>query len=164
MQIRFDENISADGHNPEYKMLTNETKYRVIYGDTDNMGVAYHANYLRWFEIGRTELIRSWGVTYKEIEARGVFLPVSEAYCKFVTPARYDDVLIIETTLDITLRAGMKFDYRVLNEKFSAALALGYTKHACLNGEGRVVRPPRFLKNMIENNSPKLERELLPES
>ncbi len=131
-------------------MLTHETTYRVIYGDTDNMGVAYHANYLRWFEIGRTELIRSWGVTYKEIEARGIFLPVSEAHCKFVTPARYDDVLIIQTTLDTTLRAGMKFDYEILDENSRETLALGYTKHACLNGEGRVVRPPRFLKKMIE--------------
>ena len=67
---------------------THRTEYRVIYGDTDNMGVAYHANYLRWFEIGRAELFRSLGMTYKSIEEKGYFLPVSEVYSKFVDSAR----------------------------------------------------------------------------
>ena len=94
-------------------MLSHQTHYRVIYGDTDNMGVAYHANYLRWFEIGRTELLRAWGLPYREIEARGIQLPVAEAHCKYQQPARYDDLLTIEATLDTSTRGGVKIDYRI---------------------------------------------------
>ena len=131
-------------------MLTYRTTYRVIYGDTDNMGVAYYANYLRWFEIGRTEMFRDLGLAYREVESRGIFLPVSEAHCKYLAPAHYDDVLVIETTLDTTFRAGMKMDYRVLREADGTLLAEGYTRHAYLNSDGRVVRPPRFLTELIQ--------------
>ena len=131
-------------------MLTYRTTYRVIYGDTDNMGVAYYANYLRWFEIGRTEMFRDLGLAYREVESRGIFLPVSEAHCKYLAPARYDDVLVIETTLDTAFRAGMKMDYRVLRQTDETLLAEGYTKHAYLNSDGRVVRPPRFLTELIQ--------------
>ncbi|GBC63619.1 acyl-CoA thioesterase [Desulfonema ishimotonii] len=134
-------------------MLSHRTTYRVIYGDTDQMGVVYHANYLRWFEMGRSELFRHIGLTYKAIEAKGLSLPVSEAWCKYLHPARYDDVLVIETTLDGTVRAGMKFDYRILRESDEKPLVNGFTRHACLSAEGRVVRPPGFLKELIENHS-----------
>jgi acyl-CoA thioester hydrolase len=71
------------------------TTYRVIYGDVDSMKVAYHANYLRWFEIGRTELIRNLGLPYAEMEEMGFLLPVSEAYLKYIKSARYDEVILI---------------------------------------------------------------------
>jgi acyl-CoA thioester hydrolase len=129
-------------------MLTHRTEYRVIYGDTDTMGVAYYANYLRWFEIGRTELFRALGLTYRIIEERGIFLPVSEAYCKYVSGARYDDLVIIETRLDASVRAGMKFDYTLLGEG-EKTIATGFTRHACVNREGKVVRPPPYLMEMI---------------
>ena len=130
-------------------MLTQRTKYRVIYGDTDNMGVAYHANYLRWFEMGRTEMFRLLGLPYKAIEARGVFLPVSEVHCKFKAPAQYDDVIIIEASLDAGVKGSIKFDYRIFAEDGEKELAKGYTKHACLNSDGRVIRPPDFLVKVI---------------
>src|SRR4030042_1681497 len=126
-------------------MLCHRTTCRVIYGDTDNMGVAYYANYLRWFEMGRTEMFRSLGLTYKSIEAKGVYLPVSEAYCKYKSPARYDDLIVIETPLDTRVRAGIKFDYSIFREDGKTLLVQGFTKHACLNGSGRVIRPPAFL-------------------
>jgi acyl-CoA thioester hydrolase len=128
--------------------------YRVIYGDTDNMGYAYYANYLRWFEIGRTELFRAWGVTYREMEAQGVFLPVSEAYCKYIQPVGYDDRLIIETRLDLEIKAGMKFDYRILNQGGEAPVATGFTRHPYVNKNGRVVRPPRFIRDLIQRQRP----------
>jgi acyl-CoA thioester hydrolase len=132
-------------------MQTHRTTYRVIYGDTDNMGVAYHANYLRWFEMGRTEMFRALGLTYKKIEAKGVFLPVSEVHCKFKFPAQYDDMIIIETSLDSEVRAGMKFDYNILSGNDDRKLlANGYTIHACLNGNGRVIRPPDFIMELIK--------------
>ncbi len=123
--------------------------YRIIYGDTDMMGIAYHANYLRWFEMGRTEMFRSLGLPYREIERRGIFMPVAEVWCRFTASARYDDEITIETSLDPSVRAGMKFDYRILSEEGNVLLAKGYTRHPFVNGAGRVVRPPPFLKEAI---------------
>ncbi len=133
-------------------MLKNQTTYRVIYGDTDKMGIAYYGNYLRWFEIGRTEMIRSWGFPYKNLEDKGIFLPVSEAFCKFLAPAQYDDILVIKTTLDTELKAGMKFDYEVYSQTDEKLLTTGYTKHAFMDPHGRVVRPPKFLRELIKNH------------
>jgi acyl-CoA thioester hydrolase len=124
----------------------------VIYGDTDKMGFAYHANYLRWFEMGRTELFRSWGLSYKSIESKGIFLPVSEAYCKFLIPARYDEVLGIETSIDTGVRGGIKFNYVIYAEDGVKILARGYSKHACVNSDGRVTRPPPLLTELIKKH------------
>lgn len=133
-------------------MPTHKTTCRVIYGDTDNMGQAYYGNYFRWFEIGRNELFRSLGLAYATVESRGIFLPVAETYCKYSVPARYDDFLTIETSLDSRLKGAIKFDYRIFGQDEKTLLAQGYTKHACLNREGKVVRPPQFIKEIIEKN------------
>jgi len=137
-------------------MLCHRTTNRVIYGDTDKMGFAYNANYLRWFEIGRTELLRSLGLTYREIESRGIYLPVSEVYCRFITPVQYDDLLVIETSIDMAVRGAMKFDYRLFNEDGQKAVAKGYTKHPYVDRNGRVMRPPQFLTEFINQ---KLNRQ-----
>jgi len=134
-------------------MITHNTTYRVIYGDTDNMGIAYYANYLRWFEMGRTELFRALGLPYTVIEEKGIFLPVSEVFCKFQNPIRYDDLLIIETAIDDGVRGGMKFDYRLLSEDKKTPIATGYTKHAFLDKTGRVIRPPEFLRKIVAEHS-----------
>ena len=131
-------------------MLIHRTTCRVIYGDTDKMGVAYHANYLRWFEMGRSELFRHIGLSYSDIEAKGFLLPVSEAWCKYIHPARYDDILVIETSVDMEVRAGMKFDYVIYREPDEKPLVKGYTRHAFMNSEGRVVRPPAFFTEFIQ--------------
>ena len=133
-------------------MLSHKTTYRVIYGDTDLMGVAYYANYLRWFEIGRTELLRTWGLPYREIEAQGILLPVSEAYCKYMTPARYDDVLLIEATLDTEMKAGLKIDYRITSADGGIVHAVGHTRHAFLTRDGRIIRPPQFMRDLIRRH------------
>lgn len=125
-------------------------KTRVIYGDTDNMGMAYHANYFRWFEMGRAEMFRSLGLPYREIEAKGIFLPVSECLCKFMSPVRYDDLIMIETSLDSKIRAGVRFNYTIYNADGTRQLAKGYTKHACVDPKGRVIRPPAFLAECIQ--------------
>jgi len=84
--------------------------YRVIYGDTDQMGVAYYANYLRWFEMGRTELLREIGLPYSSIEGRGLYFPVTEVSCRYHSPARYDETITIETTLASLGRASLTFN------------------------------------------------------
>ncbi len=134
-------------------MKPHRAPYRVIYGDTDRMGVAYHANYLRWFEIGRSELFRSLGMTYRQIEEKGFFLPVSEAFCKYIASAVYDDLIAIETAVDPSVRAGVKFNYRIMGPApEERPLATGHTLHAFVNDKGRVVRPPSFFLELLRED------------
>jgi acyl-CoA thioester hydrolase len=131
------------------------TEYRVTFSDTDAMGVVYYANYFKWFEIGRTEFFRSLGIPYKELDARGFVTPVVEAYCKFIKPARYDEILLIDTRVSVFKRATIRFEYSVIQKKDGLKLAEGYTVHAFLNKEdGKIVRIPEYivdaLKKLIE--------------
>ncbi len=125
-----------------------ETTYRVIYGDTDTGGVMYYGNYLRLFEIGRTELLRAHGLTYREIEEHeGLILPVVEAHVRYKAPARYDDLLTIETRLTEVKPHRVRFDYEVKRE--GRLLVQGYTVHVPVNREGRLSRfPERLLRNL----------------
>ena len=120
------------------------TTYRVIYGDVDSMRVAYYANYLRWFEIGRTELIRNLGLPYAEMEDMGYLLPVSEAYLKYAKSARYDEVILINTGVHYVKKVSMRFDYRILSQS-NELLVEGYTVHGCVDREGKIVRLPEVL-------------------
>ncbi len=129
--------------------MVHRTSCRVIYGDTDRMGQAYYGNYFRWFEIGRTELFRASGLPYKDIEGRGFFLPVSECRAKFSAPARYDEIIVIETAVDGSVKGGIKFDYRIFREDGQTLLAEGFTKHAFVDPTGRVVRPPDFIRKLV---------------
>lgn len=122
--------------------MKNVTTYRVIYGDTDQMGVAYYANYLRWFEIGRTEFMRDAGVPYDRAERDGIFFPVTEVQCRYRRPATYDNLLRIETTIEPLSRVALKFHYRIGLEPDGAAIAAGWTKHACLDRERKLTRLP----------------------
>ncbi|UCG10971.1 MAG: acyl-CoA thioesterase [Deltaproteobacteria bacterium] len=123
---------------------------RVLYGDTDAMGIAYYANYLKWFEIGRTELFRLVGSSYQEVEVRGCFLPVYEAYCRYLKPARYDDIIHIETRFSFEGKARMRFYYRLFHKQSGFLLAEGYTVHVCTDEEGRPLKPPVYLKEMLQ--------------
>jgi acyl-CoA thioester hydrolase len=143
--------VSSESKKAPHPPFGNEhrTTHRVRYADIDRMGVAYYANYLRWFEVGRSEMFRDLGFPYREVENRGIFMPVSEVYCKFMAGAPYDMELTIETKLDPTIRGGMKFDYRIYADDAETLLAYGYTKHAFVDGGGRVVRPPKFLRQAV---------------
>ena len=123
-------------------MKKNVTTYRVIYGDTDQMGVAYYANYLRWFEIGRTEWLREAGSPYRDIEQMGLSFPVTHVSCRYHRPARYDDELVIETLLVSLGRASLVFRYRVYRRPGDDLLAEGETKHACVDHNGAITRIP----------------------
>ena len=122
---------------------------RVRYGDTDQMGFAYYANYLRWFEIGRAEMLRSLGTSYREVEEGGVLLPVLEAQCRYLKPARYDDLVVIETRVAELKRASVRFEYRVLLAGDDLLLATGRTEHCFLDREGRPGRPSPSLLALL---------------
>jgi acyl-CoA thioester hydrolase len=123
---------------------------RVRYGDTDRMGFAYYARYLHWFEIGRAELIRSLGLSYRQVEESGVSLPVVEARCRYFKPARYDDALAIETGVAELRRASVRFAYRVVREEDGVQLARGSTEHCFMSPEGRPIRAPESLWGLLE--------------
>lgn len=131
---------------------------RVRYGDTDQMGFAYYANYLRWFEIGRAEMMRSLGTTYRAIEESGISLPVLEARCRYLKPARYDDEVAIETGVRRAGRASVVFGYRVSGVEGGEILAFGHTEHCYLDRDGRPVRPPASFAALIER-APRAEGE-----
>ena len=140
-------------------MPPHRTTCRVIYGDTDTMGVAYHANYLRWFEIGRTELFRDMGLAYRELEANGIRMPVSEVHCKYISAARYDDALIIETRINRRVRAGMKFDYRIFRNEDETLLVEGWSRHAFIDTDGRVIRPPAIITRLLPKSAEEMGEE-----
>ena len=123
--------------------------YRVIYADTDAMGVVYHSNYFKWFEMGRVEYLRSLGIPYKEIEEKGFSLPVVTAYCKYVKPAKYDDLLRIETSFVEIKRASIKIYYEIFLENNGVELVNGYTMHALTDRDGKIKRIPDFIIDKI---------------
>jgi acyl-CoA thioester hydrolase len=127
---------------------------RVIYGDTDQMGVVYYANYLRYFEAARNEFIRAKGLRYRDFEASyGLRLPVAEAGVTYRSPARYDDVITVEIALAEARRASARFGYRIL--RGDELLATGFTVHACIDLEGRVQRMPKeLLERLSAGESP----------
>jgi acyl-CoA thioester hydrolase len=121
-----------------------KTDIRVIYGDTDQMGIVYYANYLRYFEAGRNEFIRARGLRYRDFEERfSLRLPVVEAQVSYRTPARYDDVLTVETTIEDVKRASARFVYRIV--RGGEVVATGHTLHACVDLDGRIRRMPQEL-------------------
>jgi acyl-CoA thioester hydrolase len=112
----------------------------VRYGDTDQMGFAYYANYLYWFEVARTEWLRARGKSYRQIEAEGYRLPVTEAYCRYVASARYDDRLRLWSWVSALGRATVQFDYLIERAGDDVRIAYGYTRHCFLGGSDRPVR------------------------
>jgi acyl-CoA thioester hydrolase len=114
----------------------------VRYAETDTMGVVYYANYLVWFEVARTDLLREAGWSYREMEAAGYLLPVLEANCVYRQPARYDDELDVRTTGELVSPVRVKFMYDVVRPADEVLLATGYTVHASIDRDGRPCRLP----------------------
>lgn len=126
-------------------MLSNYSKVRVIYADTDAMGIVYHTNYIRWFELGRNELMRQLGVAYSELEKFGLNLPVTKVSCHYLASAKYDQLVVVETRFDYIKRASIKFNSKIWDENQQKVLVEGYTIHACTNNEGKIRRIPQLL-------------------
>jgi acyl-CoA thioester hydrolase len=120
-------------------------EHRVTYAETDQMGFVYYANYLIYFEIGRTEYIRSSGMSYKQLEDIGYMLPVLEVSCKYHKPAKYDDILTIRTAISEFKGIRLGFSYEILRDGIK--LVEGTTSHAFVDTEGR----PRKLSPEIQD-------------
>ena len=115
-----------------------DMEYRVPYADTDQMGVVYHANYLVYFERGRNEMLRDAGLPYSEMERRGVIFPVSEAFCRYHAPARYDDLLTFRTWISEIRGARIKISSKIFCG--DQLLVSGHIVLASVNAEHRIVR------------------------
>jgi acyl-CoA thioester hydrolase len=134
-------------------MPVSQTRIRVRYAETDQMGVVYYANYFIWFEIGRVELLRQLGFQYKEMEVQDdCHIPVVEATCRYKSPARYDDELLLETTVVALRRTVIKFGYRLLRLENEALILLaeGETTHVTVNRSMRKVRLPQKYVAVLE--------------
>ncbi len=117
--------------------MIHTTNYRVIYGDTDKAGVVYYGSYLRLFEIGRTEFLRSMAkMTYKEIESKGIVMPVVEAYVRYKSPAFYDDLLNIETAISALDDYSITFFYRITRHGEDKVIVQGSTKLCAIDESG----------------------------
>ncbi len=123
-----------------------ETTLRVRYSETDKMGVVYHANYLIWFEIGRTEFCRARGFSYRDMEENDdAFLVVAESYCRYKAPARYDDELIVRTHITEQRRRSLRFGYEIVRIADDVIIAEGETGHVVTDSRGRVRSfPPEY--------------------
>lgn len=126
--------------------VSGRSRIRVRYAETDQMGVVYHGNYFAWFEVGRVELLREVGWSYKTLEADGVSLPVIEASCHYRHPARYDDELEIRTAGRMTSPLRVEFTYELVRVEDSRVLATARTMHVPVNREGRPCRLPGALR------------------
>jgi len=122
---------------------------RVRYAETDQMGIVYYANYFVWFEVGRTDLLRSSGWSYREMEQDGVSLPVIESHCAYRQPARYDDELEVRTTGSVVSPVRIRFDYEVVRPADGATLVTGFTVHATLDRTGRPCRLPARARELF---------------
>ena len=122
---------------------------RVRYSETDQMGTFYNSRPLEWFECGRTELLRSIGLPYSELEARGVFLPLVESHVEYLGRARYDDLLRMTTGCVFAGRARLRCDNSMVNAVTGKPVARGYTIHAFTDPTGRVIRPPGWLTEAL---------------
>lgn len=121
-------------------MIESTTTLTVRYAETDMMGIVYHGNYLPWFEVGRTTLLKECGLPYREMEAQGYFLPVIELGTKFHKPALYDDTLTVITRLKEHPRLRIRLEYEVWRN--TELLVTGFTVHAFINKAGEPQRPP----------------------
>ncbi len=125
------------------------SRVRVRYAETDKMGVVYYANYFVWFEVGRTDLLRHAGWSYREMETAGYALPVIEAHCTYRESAKYDDELEVRTTGAMLSPVRVQFTYEIVRPADEATLVTGTTVHATLARAGRPCRLPERVRAVL---------------
>jgi acyl-CoA thioester hydrolase len=123
---------------------THEFQVRVRYQETDQMGVVYHGNYFTFFEIGRTEYLRSYGYTYREMEAEGAFAVVVKAECSYRKAAKYDDLLTIKTTIKRIKRVKVEYEHHIFRD--TELLVVGYITLAFVDAEGKIRSAPKWIQ------------------
>jgi len=131
--------------------MTHATELRVRYAETDRMGIVYYANYLVWCEVGRVEFMRALGGSYADLEAQGYGLAVAEATVRYLAPARFDDLVRVETSLVGVRSRAVTFDYVISNVETGARLATAHTALVSIDPTGRPVALPPDFRERLEN-------------
>ena len=141
-----------------------ETLVRVRYSETDKMGIVYHANYLVWFEIGRTEFCRARGFSYREMEENNnAFLVVAESYCRYKAPAYFDDQLLVRTHITELRRRSLRFGYEIVRVSDGVVIAEGETGHVVTDSAGRVKSfPEEYAKLLATSPSEQIHTSQQP--
>lgn len=129
-------------------MIVSEHQLEVRYAETDMMGIVYHANYLPWLELGRTQLLKERGLPYKVLESKGYLLPVLEINVKYRRPAHYDDRITIVTTMADRPLVKIRLDYEV--KRGDELLATAYSLHAFMNRQGQALKAPKFFLDAFD--------------
>jgi acyl-CoA thioester hydrolase len=128
-----------------------EHQVRVTYADTDRMGLIYYANYFKYFEAARTELARSVGIRWRDLETgRRIYLPAVETGCRYLSPARYDDLLIVRTWIPEMKAASLRFEHEILSQDSSGTVARGFSRHAVLDELWKHRRIPADLRLLLD--------------
>ena len=140
----------SDGNNHGHAV--SETRVRVRYAETDQMGVVYHANHFVWFEVGRVELLRQLGFSYRDMEANdGCCIAVVDARCRYKAPARYDDEVIVRTSLRNVRESVVQFGYELVRVSDGVLLAEGETTHIVTNAKLKTIAlPEKYMKAFRE--------------
>ena len=132
--------------------MWDETEIRVRYAETDKMGIVHHSNYYIWFELGRSDFCRSRGFSYLEMEEEdNLLMVVAESYCRYKSPAFYEDVLTIRSRIDEFRRRSLTFVYEIFRESDSKLLATGMTKHLMTDSEKNIKSLPEKYREMLSN-------------
>jgi acyl-CoA thioester hydrolase len=132
-------------------MLIHKTNLRVRYAETDQMQYAYYGNYLEYFEVGRAEMMRERGLTYKQIEENGYHMPVAEAFVKYKNPAFYDELLEIETKVELLPKLKVHIDHQLKSAERDVLIAEGYVELVFILKETKkITRPPKFFVDAIK--------------
>jgi len=130
-------------------LISNQIKLRVRYGETDQMGYVYYGNYAQYFEVGRVEWLRALGTSYKSLEGSGIMLPVTQLTVNYLKPAKYDDLLTINTILSKKPLVKIDFDFEILNEK-NELLTTGFTRLVFMDMvKNKPVKAPQYLIDEI---------------
>ncbi len=122
---------------------------RVLYADTDRMGITYYANYFRWFEAARTEYFRALGFPYDTCEKKGIYLPVAEAHASYLSPSTYDDDILVRTSVAEIGNSTLRFEYQVMNAVTQKPVATGYTVHVFVHKDMKPCRVPAEIKEVV---------------
>jgi acyl-CoA thioester hydrolase len=137
--------------NKEMETKVHTHRVRVRYADVDRMGVVYHARYLEWFEAARTEMMRTMGMAYRQLEERGIFLPVVEAYCRYRKPVLYDELIRVKTCIGEVSKSRIRLEYEITGEDDDSVRVEGYTVHCFTNRAGKPMRASHELLAFFQN-------------
>lgn len=131
-------------------MYVSESKLKVRYVETDRMGIVHHSNYYAWFEVGRGDFITKSGITYSDMEKQGIMMPLVETYCKYYEGAKYEDDIIIQTSVGEMSPVKVVFNYNAIRESDRKLLAKGKTTHAFVNNEFKIINLKKLHSELWE--------------